>query len=176
MGAQKGPPIHMGASTWPPNPQRSSRPGKPGALLGSACRGGSQLHGPARRMECGHFRATPPQRSDRVGQAVPLGANPTGSQTAPRAPVPHAAPRSRLRRPTSRVLDVRLRRTAVGTLTRARRFTSFMSAPRTERSARDAGAARNRDRRSRIAARRAPTVEGSSAPCARRHRTTRVGT
>ena len=27
---------YMGAPTWPPNPQRSSRPGEPGALLGSA--------------------------------------------------------------------------------------------------------------------------------------------
>ena len=28
----------MGASTGPPSPQRSSRPGEPGALLGYACR------------------------------------------------------------------------------------------------------------------------------------------
>ncbi len=36
-GAPTGPPIIMGASTWPPSPQRSPRPGKPGALLGLAC-------------------------------------------------------------------------------------------------------------------------------------------
>src|SRR4029453_13842901 len=37
--------IHMGPPTWPPNPQRSSRPREPGALLGPACRR-SPLHGP----------------------------------------------------------------------------------------------------------------------------------
>jgi len=40
-GPRDGPPINMGASTWPPNPQRSSRLREPEALLGHArCFGG----------------------------------------------------------------------------------------------------------------------------------------
>jgi hypothetical protein len=53
-----------GASTWPPNPQRSSRPGEPGALLGSAWRRVTAPRPPAQHMECGHFRATA-DRADR---------------------------------------------------------------------------------------------------------------
>ena len=37
-GPRNGPATHMGASTGPPSPQRSSRPGGPGARLGSARR------------------------------------------------------------------------------------------------------------------------------------------
>src|SRR4029450_7182276 len=50
----------MGASTRAPNPQRSSRAGEPGALLGSACRRVTAPRPPPRRMECGHSRAHPP--------------------------------------------------------------------------------------------------------------------
>ena len=50
-GPRNGRPLHMGTSTRPPNRQRSSRPGEPGALLGSAPRRVIAPRPPPRRMK-----------------------------------------------------------------------------------------------------------------------------